>query len=136
MTTEAVAGRQTQIQARRVSAERLLDYADHLEGSDRALLRAVFDRGLTSTDLARVIGEEPRAVRRRVQRLVERIGSASFQFVMRNCEGWPSSRRRVGESIVLRGSTQRQAAVQLGLSLHQVRREMEHIQALYEYQLQ
>ncbi|MCH8315562.1 MAG: winged helix-turn-helix transcriptional regulator, partial [Planctomycetes bacterium] len=77
MTTEAIAGPQAQIQARRASAERLLDYADHLDASDRALLRAVFDRGLTSTDLAEVIGQEPRAVRRRVQRLVERIGSAS-----------------------------------------------------------
>ena len=136
MTTEAIAGPQTQIQARRASAERLLDYADHLDGSDRALLRAVFDRGLTAADLARVIGQEPRAVRRRVQRLVERIGSASFQFVMRTCDGWPSSRRRVGESIILRGSTQRGAAVQLGLSLHQVRREIERIRALYEYQNQ
>ena len=136
MTTEAIAGPKARIQARRASAERLLDYADHLDGSDRALLRAVFDRGLTSTDLARVIGQEPRAVRRRVQRLVERIGSASFQFVMRNCDGWPSSRRQVGESIILRGSTQRRAAVQLGLSLHQVRQEIERIRALYEYQLQ
>ncbi len=136
MITEALAGPQTQIQARRASAERLLDYANHLDASDRALLRAVFDRGLTSTDLAEVIGQEPRAVRRRVQRLVERIGSASFQFVMRNCDGWPSSRRRVGESIILRGSTQRRAAVQLGLSLHQVRQEIERIRALYEYQLQ
>ena len=75
-------------------------------------------------------------MRRRVQRLVERIGSASFQFVMRNCDGWPSSRRQVGESIILRGSTQRRAAVQLGLSLHQVRQEIERIRALYEYQLQ
>ena len=129
-------GPQARIQARRASAERLLDYADHLDAPDRALLRAVFDRGLTSTDLARVIGQEPRAVRRRVQRLVGRIGSASFQFVMRNCDGWPSSRRQVGELIILRGSTQRGAAVQLGLSLHLVRREIEHIRALYEYQLQ
>ena len=49
MITEALAGPQTQIQARRASAERLLDYANHLDASDRALLRAVFDRGLTST---------------------------------------------------------------------------------------
>ena len=136
MTTEAIAGPKARIQARRASAERLLDYADHLDGSDRALLRAVFDRGLTSTDLARVIGQEPRAVRRRVQRLVERIGSASFQFVMRNRDGWPLSRRQVGESNILRGSTQRRAAMQLGLSLHQVRSEIERIRALYEYQLQ
>ena len=134
MTTQAIAEARPQAHPRRDAAERLLDYADYLGGADRALLRAIFDRGLTAAEFARAMDQPPRSVRQRVQRLVERVGSARFQFVMRNRYAWSTARRQVAESIFLRGLTQRRASALLGLSLHQVRQEVERIRTLYEYQ--
>ncbi len=141
MTTQALAG-PTPTTApiprpprHRDTAERLLSYADLLDRADRALLLAIFDRGLSAAEFARAMDQPPRTVRQRVQRLVERIGSARFQFVIRNRYGWPTARRQVGQAVFLRGLTQRRAAAQLGLSLHQVRQEIERIRTLYRYQL-
>ncbi len=135
MTTQAIAGPRPQAYRHRDAAEKLLDYADFLESADRALLRAIFDRGLSATEFARAMGQPPRRVRQRVQRLVQRLGSTPFQFVLRNRYAWSAARRQVAESIFLRGLTQRRAAAQLGLSLHQVRQEIERVRALYECQL-
>ncbi len=134
MITQATAEARPQNHPCRDSAERLLNYADYVGGADRALLRAIFDRGLSAAEFARAMGQPPRTVRQRVQRLVERVGSARFQFVMRNRYAWSRSRRQVAESIFLRRLTQRRTAARLSMSLHQVRREVERIQTLYEYQ--
>ena len=134
MTTQALAEPKPEVRPCRDAAERLLDYADYLGGADRALLRAIFDRGLTAAEFARAMKQPPRTVRQRVQRLVELVGSGRFQFVMRNRYAWTRARRQVAESIFLRRLTQRRTAARLGLSLHQVRQEVERIQTLYEYQ--
>jgi DNA-directed RNA polymerase specialized sigma24 family protein len=113
-------------------AECLLDLADHLPSSDRALLRGIYDRGMTAADLARVAGQRPHTVRQRVQRLVERIGSPGFIFVLRSSRRWPQVRRNVGELVFLQGYSQRAAATTLGLSLHRVRQEVDHIRLLLD----
>lgn len=113
-------------------AEGLLDLADHLPSSDRALLRGVYDRGMTPVDLARAVGQRPHTVRQRLQRLVERIGSPGFIFVLRSSRRWPRVRRDVGQLVFLQGCSQRAAATRLGLSLHRVRQEVDHIRLLLD----
>ena len=117
---------------RRLIAENLIIRAEFLDSADRALLQAVFDRGVTAAEIARAIGERPEALRRRIQRLVVRLGSDPYQFVMRQLSQWPSCQRKVGESVFLRGLSQREASQHLGMSLHRVRREVERIRGLYD----
>lgn len=117
---------------RRGVVERLLDRADYLTASDRALLRGIYDRGMDAAEVARVMGSRPRGVRQRVQRLIEHVNSPGFSFILRAGRRWPHTRRRVGELIFLQGLTQRDAAARLGISLHHVRREVERIRALID----
>jgi DNA-directed RNA polymerase specialized sigma24 family protein len=116
----------------RDAAERILDLADHLAAPDRALLRGIYDRGMTAADLARVLGRRPRGVRRRVQRLVQRIGSPRFMFIVRNRRRWPKVRRSIAEMVFLQGRSQRDAAETLGLGVHRVRREVDRIRLLID----
>ena len=122
------------LQDQRRMLERVIDRADHLEKSDRALLRGVYDRGMTISDLARVAGHDPRRVQHRVRRLTMRLSSPAFVFVLRHGREWPADRRRVAESIILEGATQCRAAEKLGLSIHCVRLEIDRVRLLFEQQ--
>lgn len=117
---------------RRLIAEQVVMRAEYLAPADKALLQAVFERGITAGEFARAIGKRPQTMRRRVQRLVERLGSSPYQFVMRQLKDWPPMQRKVGESVFLRGLSQREASQQLGMPIHGVRREVERIQSIYD----
>ena len=117
---------------RRLIAEKVVMRAEFLDSADRALLQAVFDRGMTAAEIARATGEKPQSMRRRVQRLVERLGSNPYQFVMRQKKDWPPCQQKVGESVFLRGLSHRETSQLLGISLHSVRREVERIRSLYD----
>jgi DNA-directed RNA polymerase specialized sigma24 family protein len=116
----------------REHVERLVEMAEHLEEADAALIRAVYERGLGVTELARAVGQRRQRIQRRLGRLVRRISSRSFGVVVRNRGRWPEPRRLVGELIVLRGLTQREAARRAGLSVHEVRQHIASIRALAE----
>ncbi|MCZ6834480.1 MAG: hypothetical protein O7G85_01775, partial [Planctomycetota bacterium] len=106
------------------ATERLLELVEYLSPSDRALLEAVYHRGMKPTELARAINARPRMIRSRVQRIVQRLNSPLFKFVSGHRADWPRLRREVGELIVLKGTSQRDTAAKLGVSLHRVRQEM------------
>jgi hypothetical protein len=123
---------QNHLADRRGVIEQLLNLSENLSQEDRALLRSVYDAGLSPTLLAHASGRDSRRMRQRVARLVGRIGSDMFQFVLRERQDWPAPRRRIAELIFLRGQTQRDVAAASGTSLHHVRREIERIRALRE----
>lgn len=124
--------RSRSVEQRRALAERLLRMSEHMTNRDRMLLRSIYDRGLSASELARAVGVHPRTVRRRVQRLVERAASPVFTYVLREREGWPSTMRRVAELVFLEGCSQREAAKRLSVSLHQVRQVTVRVQVLQE----
>lgn len=111
-------------------AKEILQRAEHMAPRDRALLEAIYREGVPARALARVEGVDPRVIRRRVRRLVQRALSPHFDFVLTHREQWPPTRRRVGEALALRGMTQREAAQALGLTLHTVRRHDEAIRTM------
>jgi DNA-directed RNA polymerase specialized sigma24 family protein len=115
---------------KRAHAERVLAMAEHLGPSDRALLRGIYDQGMTASDFAQAAGTRPRGIRRRVRRLVRRLNSPIFLMVAGSAEGWPEPRRKVGELVFLKGWSQRETATRLGMSLHRVRQEVSTIHAL------
>lgn len=136
MKAEPSNANRSPITNRRLIAEKVVMRAEFLAPADKALLVAVFERGITAAEFARAVGKRPETMRRRVQRLVERLGSSPYQFVMRQLKNWPPTQRKVGESVFLRGLSQRQASKQLGMPLHGVRREVERIQSIYEHHQQ
>lgn len=122
----------TRAQATRELAEVILKGSRWLAPPDRALISAVYDHGLSATEVARVRGEQPRSVRRRVRKLAEHISSPAFTFVLLHKETWTPTRRRVAEQCILSGKSMRTAAKHLGTSLHNVRKEMNAINALID----
>jgi len=117
---------------RRDGVERVLDLAEHLEPSDRALLSAIYERGMTATAFAEAAGQKARTVRYRVRKLLDRVSSPGYRAIVAQREAWPRERQRVAEAVFLAGRTQRDAAKRLGMSLHQVRTEIERIRGLIE----
>lgn len=113
-------------------AEIVADHAQWALPDDRAVIWAIYRDGLTAQQVAHLRSESPRLLRARVRRIVARLVSEQFRFVLRKRDGWPQLRRAVGGACVLQGRSMRDAASFLRLSLHQVRREMGVIRALMD----
>lgn len=121
-------------EARAALIAQLAARADLLPPEDRALLKAVYERGMPVARLAELRGgpAEAGTLRRRLRRLVERVLSPEFEFVARHRAGWSAARRRIATAMVLHGLSQRQAAAALGLSPHVVRRHRDAVRALFD----
>ncbi len=111
--------------------DRVLDRAEWLPADERTLIESVFRDGRTAVEVAHLTREDPRAVRRRVRRAVDRAMSDRLAFVVRARGSWSPTRRRVADLTVIEGVSMRAASERLGLSYHTVRRHREAIEALY-----
>lgn len=122
---------------RRDLAERLVLRAEHLPPDERALVEAVFRDGRSVSEIARLAGVADehatvRSLRRRLHRAVERALSDRFIYVASHLKGWPATRRRVAQACFLNGRSMREAARELGLTLHVVRSQSARINAMYD----
>ncbi len=117
---------------RREVVERVVERAELLSPSDRALVLAYYRDGQRASDIARLAGEPVRALRRRLRRVVERVLSPRFEFVASRRLTWTPTRRRVACACVLEGYTLRETSRRLALSLHSVRRHHDAVQAMFE----
>ncbi|MFN0134027.1 MAG: hypothetical protein ACKVW3_16045 [Phycisphaerales bacterium] len=102
----------------------LLSRAESLPPQDSALIRAILGDGKPAREVAILLGLPPggdRAIRRRVRRLITRMTSTTFIFVLRHGGAWPPPLRRVATACFLHGLSLRAAARELGTSLHSVR---------------
>ncbi|HRP63096.1 MAG TPA: sigma factor-like helix-turn-helix DNA-binding protein [Phycisphaerales bacterium] len=99
----------------------MADLACHLDPSDRALINAIYRHGMSAAEFARAVHMTPANIRNRVRRIVRRMISPPFRYVLAHRSGWPRAMRRVAEAIFLEGRTQREAAAATGVSLHHVR---------------
>lgn len=123
---------------RRDLAEVLMSRATLLSELDRYLVQGVFRDGRPLTELAALWEGDgpgprptPKALRRRLRRLVERVLSPRFEFVAAHRHRWPPTRRRVATACVLHGLSCREAADKLRLSIHLVRRHMDAVETVY-----
>ena len=112
--------------------ERILELAEHLPPQDRALLESVYKAGMAPMTIALASGQSRSRVCGKLRRLMRRLQSPLYQFAVRHRRDWPSERRAIAESVILRGQTQRATAAIMGLSLHQVRVELSRIEFLFE----
>lgn len=126
------AGTDQRLKGRARLADVVGDRCDALPPEDAALLRAVFVLGQPMTQVSRLTGRPLHQIRTRVRRLVRRVMSREYVLVVRARRGWTATRRSVGEACFLRGLSAKDAARELGLSPHRVRRHREAIVALAE----
>jgi DNA-directed RNA polymerase specialized sigma24 family protein len=113
-------------------AEAIVARAQHLAGSDRAIIELVYGEGKTAVEVAALRDECPRAVRRRLRSVVSRLQSPLFAFVVAERARFSPVRRRIATMCVLHGHSIRAAAERTGLSLHAVRTHMHAIRALFD----
>lgn len=116
----------------RAVVDSILNRCEWLGPGDRQLLRAIYADGHTLASLAPMLRTGERSLRRRVERLLERLNSRRFAFVAVRHERWPQTRRRVAAFMVLQGLSMRETADRMGMSLYGVRRHHEAINALFE----
>ena len=105
---------------------------EHLPSGERALIEAMFLDHKTAVQIAALAGRDPRKVRGEIRRVVDRMLSPKFAFVLRRGDAWPTTRRKVAHACVLWGFSARVAAKELGISLHAVRRQVDAIHAMFE----
>ena len=113
-------------------AERLVAAAELATPSERALILSIYRDGLSARRVAELRHEPARAVRARLRKVSARLLSARFAFVAQRRNGWPAGRRTIATACVLHGMTLREAAAELGLTFHAVRREMNIVNALFD----
>lgn len=114
----------------RMLTEEVVQAAKHLGDADKALIKAVYQRGIALKAIATIQGCSAGRLHHRLRMLVKRMRSPMFRLVLRQHENWPAERRAIAESVVLHGRSQREVAKELGVSLHRVRTEIEHLKAL------
>lgn len=110
--------------------QQLVERAAHLPEADAALIRAVYAEGRSVSSLAKMLGRDPRWLRRRVRGLVKRIASPEYIFVATRRAHWAKTRARVAALCILEGRSLREAASELGLTLHTVRRHHDAVREL------
>ncbi len=116
----------------RDEAETLVARAAWALPEDRRLIEAVYREGMSARAVAELRGETAAMVRRRLRRVVVRLLSEKFVFVLRERDGWPKERRRVATACVLQGRSMRDAAKHLQVSFHEVRKQMHVVDAMLE----
>ena len=113
-----------------VLVEELVIVASALRERDRALVRAVYERGLPLKALAAAGETRPGRLQYRLRRILKRVRSPLFRATLRERARWPALRRGIAEGVILQGRSQRAIADRLGVSVHRVRMELERIKAL------
>ena len=135
LVSEAGAGRFRAVaDGHHAEIEELLRMSKLLEPADGALIQAVYGRGMTTGEFAQAMGCSRRQVSKRLKRVVRRIRSPLFRFVVEHERRWPFDRRTIAQSVILRGRTQRQTAQLLSVSVHYVRMELVAVKLLFEHE--
>ena len=111
----------------RSHAETIQERAAWLGEADEVLLLAVYRDGQSAAEIARLRGEDVRRTRRRIRNAVTRVFDPRLAFVVSRANAWSRSRRRVARSLFQHGRSIRQAAHELGLTIHQVRRHRDAV---------
>lgn len=112
------------------TAEAVLARADLLTEEDAALVRSVFGRGMTLTELARAAGRRPHTVSSRLRRITARMRTPTFVFVAHYRDAWAPPMRAVATACILEGRPVREAAAHLKMSVAAVRRHRDAVLAL------
>jgi transposase-like protein len=122
---------------RRMVRERvhgLLEGSRLLPPEDQWLLGQHLGSGRSMASIARELGCSADVVRARVRRLIVRVESEVYGFVLERAEaqmsGWDAEVRAIARACIGRGMSMRGAARELGVGVHVVRARMLEVHAM------
>lgn len=119
---------------KRERIERVLFRARYLDPPDRILLVQVFDRGVRPHQIATLNNLTTRTIQRRVDALCRRLLDPQVVAILRAHSRWSAYTAGVALSVWVKGWTFRQTADRLGISLHEVRQQVQIVRGLIEVQ--
>ena len=109
--------------------EVVLRRAELLDRADKDLLEAVMIRGQSATAVARLMGADPRLVRKRVLRVVRRISERLFLRTARVLDFLPPQEARLARMRFCQGLTYREIYRKLGDKPSAVRKRLDRLDA-------
>jgi DNA-directed RNA polymerase specialized sigma24 family protein len=113
------------------ATERVLQLAQHLGESDRALIEQVYEHGQSLSKVAKATGVPASQLQRRLSRVLKRMRQPLFRFVAVRGDLLPREVSGTARRVVLQGMSLRETARRSGLTLHRVRKHMETVRAYY-----
>lgn len=113
-------------------AEFMLRLSEWLSARDRAIVVAIYEHGESAAAVARLCNMRADHLRHRLRVLARRMRSAEFAMVATCRQQWPPKLRKVATACFLHGLTMRDASLQLGMTLHEVRRNRDVVRTMVE----
>lgn len=113
-------------------ADTIVARAAFLAPDDRALIYAVFRDLIPVAAIARAAGVSAPHMRRRVRRLLLRLFTPRYIWVISARNAWTPERRRIADAAFLQGLSQRAIAKRLQISLPRVRAALCALRVLEE----
>ena len=117
-------------QSLRLDPEQLVRLAEALPRHERKLIEGRFADGLTYRDLARKHHTAPRRMRRRIDKLAQRMHQPEFRFTLLHAGQLPPALRKTAKLLFLHGRSMRDTALATGHTLHRVRTDRSTLQTL------
>ncbi len=115
---------------KRELADRVLMRSAWVDPPERELLEQVLGRGVRPESIAAVSGVSTRTIQRRVASLVKRLTHPDVEMVLRRHGRWAPKTSSVALAIWVRKRTLRDTSMELGLSLHEVRQQVQLVRGL------
>jgi DNA-directed RNA polymerase specialized sigma24 family protein len=109
------------------SADLLIARAELLAPRDRALVEAVMLNHQTAEEIGLVAGINPRTIRYRIHKLTKRMSSQRFLDAARLLLYLQPHEAEVVRRYYCQGQSLRLVAADMGMTLHQVRREIDRL---------
>ncbi|NJL32371.1 MAG: sigma-70 family RNA polymerase sigma factor [Phycisphaerales bacterium] len=108
----------------------MLELAKSLPMEDRLLLEQRYRHGLELKEIAVLSHIPVWKLRQRLSKLIRRVREPSYRFLMTRGDMLDMPVRQCAEMAFLQGKTQRHIALDMGLSLHRVRRYLQDFQII------
>ena len=115
---------------RTAQGQMLRDLGAGLSAPDQRVLTAFLVGGVPTAAIAASLQCSRRTVTRRVHKLLQRMNSPTYLYVLRQGSLLSRRQREVAKALFLEGQSIRQAARATGESIHYVRRTRRRIQML------
>ena len=118
----------------RIGPEQIVRLAQALPADDRLLLERRFADGLTIADIARRSRRSANTIRRRINRLTQRLASPEFRFTILHQNKMPQPMRRTAALLFIQGRSLRETAKLTNKTLHRIRCDRATLQTLARVQ--
>ena len=120
----------TRRQNLRLDPEQLVRLAEALPRHEQKLIEGRFADGLTYRDLARKHRTDPRRMRRKIDKLAQRMTQPEFRFTLLHAGQLPPTLRKTAKLLFLQGQSMRDTARATGHTLHRIRTDRTTLQTL------